>query len=428
MKTKKLAAALIAATVGRGLAACGGAPAQTPGGGSSTASGPVSITFQSLSDQPGAIAATKEIVEAWNTANPTIKVETIQAGWDGVFDKLTTQFSGKSAPDVIHYEAASILPFAADGYLRDLSKDITPAAKAEISDAVWDSVTYDGQIVGVPTEMQTYVVFANKKLLADAGVTVPTGDKLEWADFAQMAQQATKGDVKGLGWGLKSPTATMMALGPINGAAFFTGAGDKVDIAVGENELALPKAIKGMADAGSLDKTSLTQSGGDVLKGFYAGKYAMTVMGSYQAANIAKDAPAGFEWAELPPLAGTKGPGQAANPQTLSVNIDSKHGAEAAKFVEFFTKPENMAKLNTADALIPASKTAREQILKSTGGKDGWDMTLKSGESLTSAPYLKANNYAQWKDTVATPAFQKFLTGQIDEAGLKTALESGWKR
>ena len=76
----------------------------------------------------------------------------------------------------------------------------------------------------------------------------------------------------------------------------------------------------------------------------------------------------------------------------------------------------------------PASKTAREQILTATGGKDGWAMTLKSGESLTSAPYLKATNYAQWKDTVATPAFQKYLTGQIDEATLTSELEAGWKR
>ena len=81
MKTSKLAAAVLAATVALGLTACGGAPAQTP-----TATGPINLTFQSLSDQPGAIAATKEIVEAWNTANPNIQVETIQAGRVGVFD------------------------------------------------------------------------------------------------------------------------------------------------------------------------------------------------------------------------------------------------------------------------------------------------------------------------------------------------------
>lgn len=425
MKYLKIAAVVTVAAMS--VAGCGGGKSDTSSGASASGSGPVKITFQSLSDQPGAIAATKQIVDDWNKANPDIQVETIQAGWDGVYDKLTTQFSGKSAPDVIHYEAASIIPFAADGYLRDLSGDLSAEQKADISEGVWESVTYDGKIVGVPTELQTYVVFANKKLLAQSGVTLPT-DTMTWDQFAELAQKATKGNVKGLGWGLKSPTATMMALGPINGATFFSGDGDKATISVGDNELALPKVIKAMADQGSLDKASLTQSGGDVLKGFYAGKYAMTVQGSYQAANIAKDAPAGFEWVELPPLKGTAGTSQAANPQTLSVNIDSAHGAEAAKFVAYFTNATNMAKLNMADALIPASKSARDEVLKQTGGRDGWDMTLKSGESLTSAPYLKVTKYAQWKDTVATPAFQKYLTGEIDEAALKTELESGFNR
>lgn len=423
---KYLKTAAVATLAALSVAGCGSKSDSGPNS-TAAATGPVKITFQSLSDQPGAIAATKQIVDNWNKANPNIQVETIQAGWDGVYDKLTTQFSGKSAPDVIHYEAAAILPFAADGYLRDLSADLTAEQKADISEGVWQSVSYDGKIVGVPTEMQTYVVFANKKLLAQAGATLPTGT-MTWDQFSDLAKKATKGGVKGLGWGLKSPTATMMALGPINGAAFFSGDGDKATIAVGDNELALPKAIKTMADQGSLDKESLTQSGGDVLKGFYAGKYAMTVQGSYQAANIAKDAPSGFEWVELPPLKGTAGTAQAANPQTLSVNVDSAHGAEAAKFVAYFTNATNMAKLNTADALIPASKSARDEILKQTGGKNGWDMTLKSAESLTAAPYLKVTKYAQWKDTVATPAFQKFLTGEIDAATLKSQLESGFNR
>ena len=34
----------------------------------------VSLTFQSLSDQPAAIAATKSIVDKWNSANPNTQV------------------------------------------------------------------------------------------------------------------------------------------------------------------------------------------------------------------------------------------------------------------------------------------------------------------------------------------------------------------
>jgi hypothetical protein len=34
--------------------------------------------------------------------------------------------------------------------------------------------------------------------------------------------------------------------------------------------------------------------------------------------------------------------------------------------------------------------------------------------------------YTQWKDTVATPNFQKYLADQIDDAGLTQALTDGF--
>jgi len=154
----------------------------------------------------------------------------------------------------------------------------------------------------------------------------------------------------------------------------------------------------------------------------------MTVQGSFQAANIIKDAPAGFEWVELPPLSGSAGAAQAANPQTLSVNADSKSVEQAAQFASFFANAENQVKINLADALIPPSKKAQDQILKETGGKNGWTETLASAKELTSAPFLSVDAYTQWKDTIATPAYQKYLANRIDDAGLSKELTDGWAK
>ncbi len=405
-------------------------PESTPDEAVSSAAPPaekVDLTFQSLSDQPGAIAATAEVVKKWNDENPMVQVTIVPAGWDGVYDKLVTQFAGEAAPDIIHYEAASVIPFALDGYLADLTPYISDDQKADVSDGVWESVTVNDQIIGIPTELQSYMVFANTKMLEAAGVTMPTGDTLKWEDFRAMAKQATTSGQFGLGWGLKSPTATFMSLGLGNGGVYFEGEGDDAKVVVGDGELKLPTEIMAMkTEDKSLEPSTLTQSGGDVLAGFYAGQYAMTVQGSYQAANIAKDAPEGFEWAVLPALEGTKSAAQSANPQTLSVNIDSKNVEQAAAFVTYFTDPKNMAALNIADALIPASKSARDLIAEQTGGKDGWTEILKSGEYLEAAPFMKVPNYTQWKDTVATPAFQRFLAEQTDADGLSKDLTDGW--
>lgn len=417
------------AVAGVVLAACSQGSAtkdDEPGGGTASAQN-VTLKFQSLSDQPGAIAATKEIVDAWNAQHPEAKVEIVQAGWDGVYDKLVAQFNGNAAPDVIHYEAASIVPFARDGYLADLTGKVPAEVKSDISEGVWKSVTVDGKVVGIPTQLQTYVVFANKKLLDAAGVPVPTGDSMTWDQFQEIAKKTTKPGQFGVSWGLKSPTATVMSLSLTEGATFFEGTGKDAKITVTDKELAVPKRIHDMTYVDkSIDPVALTQTGSKALAPWYAGKAAMTVQGSFQAANIAKEKPAGFEWVELPPLAGSAGTAQAANPQTLSVNVDSKSVDKSAEFAAFFAKAENLAKINKADALIPPSKKAQDLILKETGGKDGWDMTMKSAEGLTGAPFLTVDAYTQWKDTIATPAFQKYLANKSDAAGLGKSLTDGF--
>lgn len=402
------------------LSACGGSDSPSQG------DGPVTLTFQSLSDQPAAIAATEAIVAEWNEANADVQVEIVPAGWDGIYDKLITQFNGGAAPDIIHYEAASIVPFAVDGYLADLTDLMSTERVGDIPDGVLETVTVEGKVVAYPTELQSYMVFANTTLLEEAGVEIPTGETMTWDQLQEIAAATTGDGVHGLGWGLKSPTAAFMTMGPTFGGTYFEGTGTDATLTVGEGELAIPALVGEMKTEGTILPVSLTQSGSEVLASFYAGDIAMTIQGSFQAANISADAPEGFEWTVLPPLEGPSGAGQAANPQTLSVNIDSEHVEESAEFLEFFTEAENLAALNEADALIPATTSAQELMAQNLAGEPGWDTVLSSGQHFTAAPYLFVDAYAQWKDTVATPAFQRFLAGETDSEGLGTELTSGW--
>ena len=94
--------------------------------------------------------ATKEIVDAWNADNPDIQVEIVQAPTDSLDDKLTTQFAGGVAPDIIHYEVLGIVPFARDGYLADLTDLLSKETIDDIDPGVLDSVTVDGQMIGAP--------------------------------------------------------------------------------------------------------------------------------------------------------------------------------------------------------------------------------------------------------------------------------------
>jgi ABC-type glycerol-3-phosphate transport system substrate-binding protein len=399
----------------------------TGGGGGGDDDGAVTLQFQSLSDQPATQAAVQEIVDAWNEDNPDTQVEIIQAGWDGIYDKLITQFTGGTAPDIIHYEASSIVSFALDGYLADLTDHIGDDIKGDISEGIWDSVTVNDQIVAYPSTLQSYMVFANTDLLEQAGVEIPTGPTMTWDQLREIAQATTDADTHGLGWGLGSPTATMMSLSLGFDGGYFEGEGAEATIDVGDAELEAAERIHQMAyEDRSIDPTSLTQSGSDVLASFYGGTVAMTVQGSFQATNIAADAPDGLNWTVLPPLEGTAGALQAANPQTYSVNVDSEHVEESAAFIEYMMSGDNLAKIAFADALIPSSGQAQDGVAELAAGATGWDQILASADGLTAPPFLKAEKYTEWKDTIATPAFQQYLADQITVDELRQQLTDGW--
>ena len=112
----------------------------------------------------------------------------------------------------------------------------------------------------------------------------------------------------------------------------------------------------GCARPGVADAERLATS----LPGSIGGDYAMYVGGNFIAQQLVDDAPEDFNWVVLPPLAGTEGANQAANPQTLSVSAESEHVEEAAAFIDFFMGADNLAALAEGDWLIPASGGARD--------------------------------------------------------------------
>ena len=399
------------------------------GVGTTSASGdPITLTFQSLAFQEATVAATEGIVAAWNEANPDVQVEIRQGSWDSVNDELVTQFAGGTAPDIIHYESAGIAPFASQGYLADLSGMLSEDTTSAVSEDVWATVTTpDGAVVAAPTLMQSYVVFANTDAFEAAGVEVPAAETLRWDDFQALALSLTTDDQAGVGWGLKSPTATIMNLSLGFGGDFFTTEGEETTFDAGTAEMEVPSRIHAMAyDDGSIDQLSLTLSGGDALAGFTAGDYAMFVGGNFYAQQLATDPP-DFAWAVLPPLAGSEDANQAANPQTLSVSAESEHAEEAAAFIDFFMGTENLAALAEGDALIPSTAAARDAVAAATGGEDGWDAILASGDQLVAAPFQSVLEYTQWKDEVATPAFQEYLSDSISIEDLQAQLTEGWE-
>lgn len=117
---------------------------------------------------------------------------------------------------------------------------------------------------------------------------------------------------------------------------------------------------------------------------------------------------------------------QAANPQTLSVSAQSEDVEGAAEFVDYYMQAENLAKVAEGDWLIPASSDAADQVSEDTDGENGWDTILAGGQYFSKAPFQSVTNYPQWKDQIATPAFQRYLADDISADELASQLSDGW--
>ncbi|GAA4675800.1 ABC transporter substrate-binding protein [Phytohabitans rumicis] len=407
-----------------GLSGCGGG-----GDDEEPSSGPVKLRFLSLAWQKDSLAANKELVDKWNAEHADIQVEYVQGDWNSVHDQLLTSFEGGDAPDVFQYESAAIGEFAKQGYLADVSGLLGGDFKSEISQGIWDTVTVDGKVVGVPFLLESQVVLANKKLLDAAGITVPAaGQGWTWDEFQANAQKLTKGGTYGVAWALKSPTNRVMNLSLNFDGKFFYTDGGKTEVKVGDAEKEIPRRIHDMLYVTkSASPDAVGMGGTDPLPGFFAGKYAMLPGGVFLRQQMVEQAPAGFEWVTLPPIKGLSA-NQAANPQTLSISEDSKAKKQAAQFVEYFLNPANQARLAQGDWLVPTGKKAGEELVKATSGKQGWDVAVASANDLTIAPFQTVSGYPEWKTKYATPALQQYFANKITLDQLGTQLVDGGKQ
>lgn len=412
-------------------AACGSAnPGASPAASvAATPATPVTLQFASFAWQKATVDAHNKIVSDWNAAHPNITVKIVTVDVNSVHDKLLTTFQGGTAADIVHDESADIGGFSGQGFLADLTPLIPAELKSDIPQGIWDTVTFGGKITGVPTILQTYSVFVNKKMLADANVTLPTAaSPWTWDKFAEVSKQLTTGDRFGVGWGLKSPAATVMSMSLNFNGLFFYNEGGKNVVKFGPAEQQVLKRIYSLAYTDkSLSPTTLGQSGPEILPGFFAGKYAMIVGGNYVAQQMVEQAPAGFDWAILPLLKGDT-QAQSANPQTLSISTQSKNPKEAMQFIAYYMQANNLASVAIGDWLIPVSTSAGKAVTTITGGKNSWDVNVASAPLLKIAPFQTLDAYAQWKTQIAQPGFQQYLANKIDLATLGTQLIEGWTK
>lgn len=191
--------------------------------------------------------------------------------------KIQTMTSGNQAPDLFWLAQEYIPAYASNGAILNLSEKLNNQDKIDMSDYLkgsLDTAIYDGNTYGLPWIGQPYVVYYNKSLLKDAGVSEPSLT-WTWNDFYEDAKKLTKDGVYGF-----ATTGNP----PLNVFAWGEG-GDIIDkdrkVALDEAESieGLKVATKIITDTNATMPYQESQSVG-VEQGFVSGKVAMMIGGA----------------------------------------------------------------------------------------------------------------------------------------------------
>ncbi|WP_328862892.1 ABC transporter substrate-binding protein [Streptomyces sp. NBC_00306] len=367
----------------------------------------------------------KQLVDTFNKTSDVKAVLDTIPGAD-YQAKLQTVISGKQAPDVFfNWGGGSIKPFVDAGLLMPLDDFIAKdqSLKDKFLPSVFNTAVVDGKPYGVPMRgTQPVMMFHNKKVLADAGITPPkTWDEL----LAAVKTLKGKGVTPiALGGGDKWPTQMwyQYVYDRVAGPELFQKAmtGDKSAWESAESKKAL-SLIKELVDAGAFgtnyDSVKFTDGGSPAL--LATGKAAFELMGSWEYSTL-QDAHPDFAKSDLgygtfPTISGGKGdPGNLAGNTNnyYSVLKKTKHPEAVADFLKLMYSDE-FVKAQLSIGNLPTTTNTPDFLDTSASpeySKFQYDLVAK-------APAFQLSwdqAYPPAATTTIHAAVQQFFNGQID--------------
>ncbi|KRF43649.1 ABC transporter substrate-binding protein [Paenibacillus sp. Soil787] len=272
----------------------------------------------------------KDLVDEYNKSQDQVQIEYStydQASYTTT--KLPTGFASGEGPDIYMISPGDFMKFAKSGLMKDLTPDFAAGVKEDFLPASLDAVTYNGKIMALPFELETLGLYYNKEMLDKAGVQVPK----TWDELHAAAKKLTTDKVAGL------------IIPPDKGPYFnfiwypflWQQGGNVLSADGTKSTFNTPETAKALDFWGSFFKEGLSpkklQLGPWEIDNLGNKTAAMQIVGTWAINRIEekyKDVQIGL--APIPTPAGGKAATDAGG-WKMAVNGQSKHAAEAAKFV-----------------------------------------------------------------------------------------------
>ncbi len=131
--------------------------------------------------------STQKLLDLYTEEHPNVTFEALPAGWDGYFDKLSTQAASGSMPDIVQMDYLYISTYAKNNSLADLQPYIDNGVidTTNIDSNLLGTGSVNGKMVGMPLSTSALAVTYNPTVIESAGAEMPTDD-WTWDDYITM--------------------------------------------------------------------------------------------------------------------------------------------------------------------------------------------------------------------------------------------------
>ena len=206
---RRAMAVFLAGTMAMSVAACGNTNESTSGNAGSGAAGNTAGTGTETADAGASDEqvtikitwwggdsrheSTQKVLDLYTQEHPNVTFEAIPAGWDGYFDKLSTQAASGSMPDIVQMDYLYISTYAKNNSLADLQPYVDSGVidTSNIDANIANTGSVNGKMVGMPLSTSALAVSYNPTVIEAAGAEMPTDD-WTWDDYVELNRKVAE--------------------------------------------------------------------------------------------------------------------------------------------------------------------------------------------------------------------------------------------
>lgn len=358
------------------------------------------------------------IADAFQKANPGLKLDFQQVGDQPYKDKIRVLTAARKLPDVYFSWAGDFAgKFVRAGLAADLTKEFNSAWGKSLAPASVRAFQYSGKKYGVPINLDAKVFVYNKKLFAQAGVKVPSS----FTGLLDACDKLKAAGIEPIAFGNQFGWPAIHYMTQLN-AQNVPASTLTADYNPKVGKFAHPGYVKALEQFMQINSRCLTAKANGIAHGtaranLTAGKAAMQYVEivefpNYDVSKVGADFASVWDFFPMPAIAGAAGDQRTLTgaPDGFMVSSKTKNRAAAVAFLKFLTSKANAQKL-TADLgwLSP--------VAGSTTAENSDDHLQKALRTIQSA-----SSMAIWLDTVTQAdvanAYLAGVQGMLD--GSKT--------